>query len=148
MYILIRYAILADGLNQDVGRVHGVAHLANRVLMLVGQRHRHRDRAFGERHIVGTLESPLNVLRLLVQLPFLKQRAERRGVEPLPRQLVSDDELPVATERRLREPSLASSPSRLLVELFQIDFLPCGISRKDVVDAQRVVLKPSVEILR
>ena len=143
-----RDAVVADGTDEDVGRIHGVRERGDDLLVMVGQRDRNIDLRLRIRDIVARFERTAQRLCLVLEQPFLKEGREGPHVDDLLRRVVAHGELSVSVQVLLRKAAPASCPARLLVELLQVDVLLAAIACKHIVESQRIVLKILFERLR
>ena len=109
---------------------------------------RHLHRTLWHRNKKDILETLVYGFSLRIRLPLLKERRERVAIDNLPTHTVAHRDLTVSLHRQLSEALTLAIPARRLTEFIHGDVLLMVIAREDVVNAQGLVLKPTVEVLR
>ena len=143
-----RHVAVADGAYQNVIGHHHVGERRHHLAAVVAQVNGDVDRILRHRHQEDILKALRRGLGLGVRQPLLKQRREGIAVDDLPRAVVAHRNLTVTLHRHLTQPLPFAIPPRLSQQLVNGNMLLFDVTRKDIVDAQRLVYEPAVEVLR
>ena len=116
-------AVLADGTNQYVRWINEMCHHRRHLVVIVGECHADVDGSFGERDVVAGLERTTHLGSFLFVEPLLEEGGEGVDIDESARSVVEHVDLGVAQKVSLGQTGPATSPSRLLVELAELDVL-------------------------
>ena len=134
--------------DEDIVRVDDMCQRSTDLAAVVTKIKRHLHRTLRHRNKKDILETLVYGFSLRIRLPLLKERRERVAIDNLPTHTVAHRDLTVPLHRKLSEALTLAIPARRLTELIHGDVLLMVIAREDVVNAQGLVLKPTVEVLR
>ena len=87
------------------------------------------------------------MLSLLCKLPLLEECRESVYIEHLVGTMFIHGHLSVSVQEFLIQSCLSARPCRVAVSLFEIDSLIHAISRHDVIQSQRLILKVVFKLL-
>ena len=135
-------------MNQDIVRTDNVLEAGHHFLAGREQHDFYLCRLFGVGKQECIFEAFGCFLGFIGGQPLLKQRRKGSLVDTLSGGEISDDNLPVAFERKFGQMMFTTCPGGKLRQLVQIDRLLLIVSGEDIIYPQRLILKIICKVLR